>query len=185
MPIARRLAERCVTSRPPMRIRPADGVSNPAIMRKTVVLPQPLGPKKAKSSPRSTARLKSSTTVGPPKDLRTRSSARNDIGGLQRVQSDICRSPGARRGRTGVLEARAFLVGADAEAKRHSRSLLKGACLRPHEGDAKGDCCRFATLPGKAPSPALAPRESLCCSAQREAVHSLMPAGNELLHAGS
>ena len=61
---------------------PAVGVSNPAIMRKTVVLPQPEGPRKLISSPRSTARLKSLTTAGPPKDLRTPESERNDIGGL-------------------------------------------------------------------------------------------------------
>ena len=44
MPIARRRALRCVTSRPSMRIVPSVGVSKPAIMRSVVVLPQPLGP---------------------------------------------------------------------------------------------------------------------------------------------
>ena len=33
------------TSHPPMPIAPAEGFSKPAIMRNTVVLPQPLGPR--------------------------------------------------------------------------------------------------------------------------------------------
>ena len=50
-------------SRPPSRMRPSSGVSKPASMRSSVVLPQPLGPSSAKNSPalmssesRSTAR---------------------------------------------------------------------------------------------------------------------------------
>ena len=50
-------------SRPPSRMRPSSGVSKPASMRSSVVLPQPLGPNSAKNSPaamssesRSTAR---------------------------------------------------------------------------------------------------------------------------------
>src|ERR1700722_18210401 len=77
MPIARRRALRCVTSRPSMQIDPWVGVSNPAIMRRVVVLPQPLGPRKATSSPRSTLRLKSLTTTSAPKVLQMPVSARN------------------------------------------------------------------------------------------------------------
>ena len=50
-------------SRPPSRMRPSSGVSKPASIRSSVVLPQPLGPNSAKNSPalmssesRSTAR---------------------------------------------------------------------------------------------------------------------------------
>ena len=39
---------------PSMRMRPLSGVSNPAISRSNVVLPQPEGPSSAKNSPRST-----------------------------------------------------------------------------------------------------------------------------------
>ena len=41
---------------------PRSSASNPAIMRRVVVLPQPLGPRKVTSSPRSTVRSKSLTT---------------------------------------------------------------------------------------------------------------------------
>jgi hypothetical protein len=41
----------------------------PAIMRRRVVLPQPEGPRRKKSSPGAMSREMSSTTGGPPKDL--------------------------------------------------------------------------------------------------------------------
>src|SRR3954465_1452093 len=53
-------------SAPSTVIRPAVGCSNPAIIRSVVVLPQPDGPRKDTNSPRSAARLKSSTAVTPP-----------------------------------------------------------------------------------------------------------------------
>ncbi len=56
MPILRWLGLRLVTSDPPIRIWPELGVSNPAIIRRIVVLPQPDGPRKETNSPESTAR---------------------------------------------------------------------------------------------------------------------------------
>ena len=51
---------------PSRTIVPAVGGSKPAIIRSVVVLPQPDGPRNETNSPRSAARLKSSTaTVGP------------------------------------------------------------------------------------------------------------------------
>src|SRR5512133_2086596 len=50
-------------SAPLIAIRPLVGVSKPAIMRRVVVLPQPLGPRKETNSPRSTSRLKFSTAT--------------------------------------------------------------------------------------------------------------------------
>src|SRR6187402_525102 len=61
----------------PTTILPALGSSKPATMRSTVVLPQPDGPRKETNSPRSTSRLKSSTTVVAPKDFRTCCMERN------------------------------------------------------------------------------------------------------------
>ena len=52
-----------------MRIVPALGRSKPAIIRRLVVLPQPLGPRKEMNSPRSTAMSKLRTTVVAPKDF--------------------------------------------------------------------------------------------------------------------
>src|SRR4029077_2815461 len=50
-----------VTSTPPSLITPAVGCSNPAIIRNTVVLPEPDGPRIANSSPSPTARSAPST----------------------------------------------------------------------------------------------------------------------------
>src|SRR4051812_9714692 len=63
MPILRWLGGTGVTSRPSTRMRPEVGVSKPAIMRRTVVLPQPEGPSREMNSPRSNARSTSWTTV--------------------------------------------------------------------------------------------------------------------------
>ena len=46
---------------PRMSTFPRVGCSKPAIMRRVVVLPQPLGPSRAKNSPGATARLSSRT----------------------------------------------------------------------------------------------------------------------------
>ena len=45
-----------VMSWPSIRMRPASGVSKPAIMRSRVVLPQPEPPSRANSSPRAISR---------------------------------------------------------------------------------------------------------------------------------
>src|SRR5579871_4439645 len=50
-----RAAEKTVS--PSIRISPSCGVSRPAIERRTVVLPAPLGPSSVKKLPRSTARV--------------------------------------------------------------------------------------------------------------------------------
>ena len=53
--------------RPSTRTRPAVGTMKPPMIRSSVVLPQPLGPSRAISSPASTGRLTSSTAVVAPK----------------------------------------------------------------------------------------------------------------------
>src|SRR5574341_1146029 len=47
---------RSLTRTPSMTMSPTAGVSNPAIMRRTVVFPLPLGPSKPRSSPSLTAK---------------------------------------------------------------------------------------------------------------------------------
>src|SRR5579859_541009 len=79
MPMGRLLAARPVMSSPSSRTVPALGVSKPAIMRRIVVLPQPLGPSKVRNSPRSTLRLICSTAALRPKYFVMSSSSRNDI----------------------------------------------------------------------------------------------------------
>ena len=56
-------------SRPPSRTMPASGASWPFSMLKQVLLPAPLGPISAKSSPASTAKETSATACTPPNAL--------------------------------------------------------------------------------------------------------------------
>ena len=56
-------------STPDNEIVPASGFSNPAIIRNTVVLPEPDGPSIAKNSPSPMSRLTSSAAVTAPKRL--------------------------------------------------------------------------------------------------------------------
>src|SRR5689334_6994875 len=63
-------------------IRPAVGLSSPAIMRMVVVLPAPLGPRKPWISPGSTERLTPSTAVNDPYLLTSASTAIMPSGGL-------------------------------------------------------------------------------------------------------
>jgi hypothetical protein len=54
-------------SRPCRKILPLDGRSNPPIMRRQVVLPEPDGPSMEKNSPSSMARLTPATAITFPK----------------------------------------------------------------------------------------------------------------------
>jgi hypothetical protein len=62
----RSLGGSCVTSRPPIRMRPAVATSSPAISRNVVVLPQPEGPRSVASVPVSTANEMPLTAVVAP-----------------------------------------------------------------------------------------------------------------------
>src|SRR6516165_2112939 len=66
MPMLRRSGGNAVTSRPSKRMRPESGSTNPAIERRVVVLPQPLGPSSDTSSPSPISMLRSSTAVVAP-----------------------------------------------------------------------------------------------------------------------
>ena len=59
--------------RPSTRMIPASGVRNPAISRRSVVLPQPLGPSSVTNSRSRTSRLSSRTAATEPYRLDTRS----------------------------------------------------------------------------------------------------------------
>src|SRR3954452_6283774 len=71
----RLLAGTLVTSVPSSTIRPASGVSRPAIIRSVVVLPQPLGPSSEKNSPSPISSDRSSTAAALPNRLLTSTSA--------------------------------------------------------------------------------------------------------------
>src|SRR5215471_7932696 len=71
MPTLRWLGFSRVTSLPPTRMAPEVGSSKPATILRTVVFPQPDGPRKETNSPGAASRLKSCTTVFWPKDFLT------------------------------------------------------------------------------------------------------------------
>src|SRR5690242_11592957 len=69
MATSRYFGSTSVTSRSPMKMRPAVAVSNPATMRRAVVLPQPEGPSSTRNSPSAMSRFSPLTTSTWPKDL--------------------------------------------------------------------------------------------------------------------
>src|SRR5688572_18493394 len=71
MLVGRRLAGTLAIERPSMRISPPVGCSKPASMRRSVVLPQPEGPRREKNSPRLIAKETPSTAATVPKCLDT------------------------------------------------------------------------------------------------------------------
>src|SRR4051794_32634711 len=71
----RRCTGTSVMSAPPTRMRPASGVSKPAIMRSVVVLPHPDGPSRAKNSPAAIVRSTPSTARTRPSKLLLRPSS--------------------------------------------------------------------------------------------------------------
>ena len=70
---------RCVTSRPPMRIVPAVGVSSPAMSLSVVDLPQPEGPRSTTNEPASAANVLPSRARESAQCLETPSSWMADI----------------------------------------------------------------------------------------------------------
>src|SRR5882724_1831862 len=83
-----------VTSVPPNQMRPAVGVSRPAIIRRVVVLPQPEAPTKVKSSrsPISRERSRTACTARAPRPKRlSRCSSRTEIA----MRDSLARGPQA------------------------------------------------------------------------------------------
>ena len=73
-----------VMSRPPMLSVPSLILSNPAIMRSSVLLPQPEGPTNTQNSPGATCRSRSWMTSWSPKRLTMWLSWTSDIGASPR-----------------------------------------------------------------------------------------------------
>src|SRR5690606_36086148 len=89
---------------PRSRTSPASGCSNPAIMRRVVVLPHPDGPRRAKNSPSATSRLTPSTA-------RTRWSTRRSPNSLTRSRSLTAGAPAAGTGASGSAANRSVNAG--------------------------------------------------------------------------
>src|ERR1700739_4758292 len=66
MAIRRSRGARRVTTRPPIRTSPLVGSSSPAIIRRSVVFPEPEGPRKTMNSPSRVRRSTSLTAPGCP-----------------------------------------------------------------------------------------------------------------------
>ncbi len=71
MPMLRRCGGKTSTRLSPMRIAPVSSAVNPAIMRSSVVLPQPEGPSSVKNSPSSIWSVMLRTACTDPNDRRT------------------------------------------------------------------------------------------------------------------
>ena len=80
-------------SRPACTIRPALCTSSPAMMRRSVVLPQPEGPRKQMSSPARTARLTSFRATKLPNSLRMCSRTRKSGAEADKGAMGKCKGP--------------------------------------------------------------------------------------------
>src|SRR5439155_13621463 len=140
-----------VTSRPPIRIEPRSGISNPAIRRKVVVLPAPVGPSSATNSPSPTVSDRSLTACVFLNALETApistSAMRASL--MQRGADRPARGPVEDRQRIGSAVEPDILAGPErhaggrpglecAIARRHGHDLRRAEILRaidlaPHD----------------------------------------------------
>ena len=87
MPMSRFSTGTFSTLRSPMRMLPLSGKWNPAMVRSSVVLPDPDGPSRAKNPPSSKAMDTSSSATVRPKRLVTLRTSTCDISGPLRISS--------------------------------------------------------------------------------------------------
>jgi hypothetical protein len=127
-----------VTSRPPSSMRPDVGASKPAIIRRTVVLPEPEGPSIEKNSPSRICRSMSSTaTTGgvPGNSLRSRDTATADS--AAGVVAAIGESPlTVRSGLAGNIWPHRF----PCKHRVHSETFVWSGTVRLVERSERIDC---------------------------------------------
>src|SRR4051812_17287266 len=80
MPISRAQTGMPVTSLSPISTRPASGATKPAMIRSSVVLPEPDGPSRLVKDPLAKVAVMSSSTVVAPKRLATPARSTSVIG---------------------------------------------------------------------------------------------------------
>src|SRR4029077_5851376 len=97
-------AGNAVTSSPSSRMRPEDGSSSPAIIRKVVVLPQPDGPRMTKNEPGSTVKLMPLTAENDPKVLATDSSLISAMALIRKMADDHKSQRAHQDGDKGIAE---------------------------------------------------------------------------------
>src|SRR5574341_704074 len=149
MPRLRREGGRLVKSWPSKAILPAEGVSRPAMRRKVVVLPHPLGPSRVKSSPsrtwKETSRAAATRWSPAPNSLQTPSRTRlavilplGSLGGHHLIELLEVRRPFLCRLLHVVVEE------LDLGGRRQARGRGHVFAHRPaEEGAARGDGMRF------------------------------------------
>src|SRR5579864_7089962 len=129
----RRYGGTWVTSLPSMTMRPWSGVSNPAISRSSVVLPQPDGPSSANNSPSSTDSDTPSTAAIAPNFLPTASISKSAI--ASRSAAGLDPVPGAGTGALVVARRRQV----DIEQLFHSIGWVDARIVADLRLD---QCCR-------------------------------------------
>src|SRR5580765_4867682 len=166
-----------VTSRPPIRIEPLSGVSNPATRRSVVVLPAPVGPSNATNSPSLTVRDRSLTARVLPNVLETAliSTSAMRASFIQRgadrparllveyrqrvgtkVEPDILSDPKGHAGRRAGLEC--------AIARRHGHDLCRAEIFRPIDLTPHHAAIGETHMLGPDPEDEIALRQCLACN---------------------
>src|SRR6266850_4942295 len=166
-----------VTSRPPIRIEPRSGISNPAMRRNVVVLPAPVGPSKATNSPSPTVSDRSLTACaflnaletalistsamraslmqhGADRPARFLLEDRQRIG--PEVEPDILSSPERHAGGRPGLEC--------AIARRHRHDLRRAEILRPIDLASHDAAIGETHMLGPDPEDEIALRQHFACS---------------------
>src|ERR1041385_4942971 len=139
------------TERPPIRMSPPVGCSRPAIMRSSVVLPQPDGPSRTRYSPSRQTRLMPSTAaVAPPNDFRTSRTSTSAIQALLRAADQPLAAP-ALEDRLDLLLGvghRLFGLALAAGGRRHHggqdvlvENLADRGARRTRGADIAASCC--------------------------------------------
>src|SRR5437588_6006547 len=166
-----------VTSRPSIRIEPRSGISSPAIRRKVVVLPAPVGPSKATNSPSPTVSDRSLTACVFLNALETAliSTSAMHTSLMQRgadrpagrlvedrqrigaeVEPDILSGPERHAGRRPDLER--------AIARRHGHDLRRAEIFRPVDLAPHRTAIGETHVLGPDPEDEIALRKHFACS---------------------
>ena len=117
----------CAMSLPSSRMRPSSGVSKPASIRSSVVLPQPLGPSSAKNSPALMSSESRSTARKPPNFFTTASMRSSGMSGSSACGAGFdTASPASMFGRSSAMFPASPIAGRTLAADRHRLNRYSG-----------------------------------------------------------
>src|SRR6266446_10089516 len=168
MAMSRSFGATPLTTRSPIAIRPPEISSSPAIIRRSVDLPQPEGPTSTQNSPSSTATSTPCSTSVEPKLLRTPERVTDAMGEDSRGRGQVSRArqDGQAPSRVRVYHAlgtesgmkKVLITGAAGDVGGHLRRELAGrydlrlsdirpiADLAPGEEFMRGDCASLRDM---------------------------------------